>query len=102
MDAQFIKGLRLLVFAVVSLLLWIPVVRADPPATESPGAATRMVMMVKAAYGAVTGIVRNSAKLPVAGAMVTATRTDGSSIRATLSGNDGLYSFADLPPGAWS
>ncbi len=102
MDALFIKGLKALVIGAVALLLWIPAVRADKSATESPGAATRTVVMAKAAYGAVTGIVRNSAKLPVAGAMVTATRADGSSIRATLSGSDGLYSFADLPPGTWT
>jgi hypothetical protein len=52
--------------------------------------------------GAVVGIVTNSAKLPVAHATVTAKRVDGGAIRATLSGSDGVYSFADLPPGVWS
>jgi len=52
--------------------------------------------------GAIVGIVTNSAKLPVAYATVTATRVDGSGIRATVSGSDGVYSFADLPPGTWS
>ena len=47
-------------------------------------------------------MVTNSAKLPVAGATVTAVRADGGRIRATVSGSDGVYSFADLPPGAWS
>jgi hypothetical protein len=27
---------------------------------------------------------------------------DGSGVRATVSGSDGMYSFADLPPGSWS
>ncbi len=48
------------------------------------------------------GVVTNSGKLPVAGVTVTAVRADGEAIRATVSGSDGVYSFADLPPGAWS
>jgi len=58
--------------------------------------------VVKASAGVIVGIVMNSAKLPIAGATVTAVRVDGGSIRATVSGSDGVYSFADLPPGAWS
>ncbi|MGO8856286.1 MAG: TonB-dependent receptor, partial [Steroidobacteraceae bacterium] len=50
--------------------------------------------------GTIVGIVTNAAKLPVAGATVTATRVGGG-IRATISGSDGVYSFADLPPGSW-
>jgi hypothetical protein len=52
--------------------------------------------------GAIVGIVTNSAKLPVAHATVTAKRVDGGGIRATVSGSDGVYSFADLPPGVWT
>jgi hypothetical protein len=57
--------------------------------------------VVKTAYGTIVGIVTNAAKQPVAGATVTAARVDGGSIRATVSGSDGIYSFADLTPGAW-
>jgi len=56
----------------------------------------------KVAYGTIVGLVTNSAKQPVAGATVTAVRVDGSSIRATISGSDGVYDFPDLAPGAWS
>ena len=63
---------------------------------QSPGVTSKVV------YGAIVGLVTNSAKQPVAGATVTAVRVDGSSIRATVSGSDGVYSFADLTPGAWS
>ena len=52
--------------------------------------------------GTIVGVVTNSARLPVAGVTVTAVRADGEAIRATVSGSDGVYSFADLPPGAWS
>jgi hypothetical protein len=51
--------------------------------------------------GAVVGIVTNSAKLPIAHATVTANRVDGDGFRATMSGSDGVYTFADLPPGTW-
>jgi hypothetical protein len=58
--------------------------------------------VVKVSSGAIVGIVTNSAKVPIAGATVTAARTDGGGIRATVSGSDGVYSFADVAPGAWS
>ncbi|GAC1452408.1 MAG: hypothetical protein PVSMB6_04480 [Steroidobacteraceae bacterium] len=55
-----------------------------------------------AAPGTIAGLVTNTAKLPVAHATVTAVRADGRAIRATISGIDGVYAFADLPPGAWA
>ena len=68
----------------------IPVVRAQPSAPA-----------IKVTYGTIVGIVTNAAKLPVAGATVTAVKAGGG-IRATVSGSDGIYSFADLPPGGSS
>jgi hypothetical protein len=56
----------------------------------------------KTAYGAIVGKVTNSARLPVEGVTVTAIRADGGAIRATVSGSDGVYSFADLTPGLWA
>jgi hypothetical protein len=53
------------------------------------------------ADGAIVGIVTNSAKIPVAGATITAVKSNGGGIRATISGSDGVYSFADVPPGSW-
>jgi hypothetical protein len=62
--------------------------------------------LLPAAYaatpGAIVGVVRNAASAPVAGATVTALRAGGEAIRATVSGSDGVFSFADLPPGNWS
>ena len=55
-----------------------------------------------AAPGAIVGLVTNATKLAVAHATVTAVRSDAGAIRATVSGSDGLYAFADLPPGAWA
>jgi Putative beta-barrel porin-2, OmpL-like. bbp2/Carboxypeptidase regulatory-like domain len=55
----------------------------------------------KATLGAVVGVVKNSAGLPVERATVTALRADGA-IRATVASSDGVYSFPDLPAGVWS
>jgi hypothetical protein len=54
-----------------------------------------------AAAGTIVGVVTNAAKAPIAGATVTAVRAGGG-IRSTISGSDGLYSFADVAPGSWS
>jgi hypothetical protein len=56
----------------------------------------------RVAYGAIVGVVTNTAKLPIAAATVTAVRADGGAVRATLSSSDGVYSLGDLPPGDWS
>jgi len=52
--------------------------------------------------GAIVGVVKNAAGAPLAQATVTAVRIDGSGTRATISGSDGMYSFADVPPGVWA
>ena len=54
-----------------------------------------------AAAGTIVGVVTNAAKAPLGGATVTAVRAGGG-IRSTISGSDGLYSFADVAPGSWS
>jgi hypothetical protein len=84
-------GFKHLLMSVAAIGLMSPIVRAaEPPAP--PGQLP----------GAIVGVVRNSDKVPVPGATVTAVRAGGGAIRATLSGNDGVFSFADLPPGTWS
>ncbi len=85
------KCIQIVLILVAASGFAIPVVRAQSSAP-----------VIKAAYGTIVGIVTNAAKVPVAGATVTAARVDGGGIRATVSGSDGVYSFADLPPGAWS
>jgi hypothetical protein len=56
---------------------------------------------VQPLFGAIAGVVRNSAKAPVAGAMVTVTRTDGKGIWTTISGTDGIYSVPNVSPGEY-
>jgi Putative beta-barrel porin-2, OmpL-like. bbp2/Carboxypeptidase regulatory-like domain len=86
---RYLKGVLL---SLLAAGLALPAVQAQ----ESPAP------IIKTSAGTIVGIVANSAKQPIAGATVTAVRTDGGSIRATVSSSDGVYSFADLAPGAWS
>ena len=53
-------------------------------------------------FGTIVGLVRDSLNTPVPGATITVIRPDSGSIRSTISTSDGIYSFADLPPGAYS
>jgi hypothetical protein len=57
---------------------------------------------VKVSSGTIVGIIRNSAKVAVAGATVIATGVESGSIRATVSSSDGIYSFSDLAPGTYA
>jgi hypothetical protein len=63
--------------------------------------AERSLAAAAVSDGAIVGLVRNSANAPVGGATVTAVRSGGGGIRATISGSDGMYSFADVPAGSW-
>jgi hypothetical protein len=86
------KHLKNLLMAIVVSGSVMPAIHAQPSS----------VPPAKVSAGAIVGVVTNSAKLPIAGATVTAVRTDGGGIRATVSSSDGIYSFADLAPGEWS
>ena len=77
--------------AVASIAFAGSVVQAEEPA---PAAAA-------VSFGTIVGLVRDAAKAAIGGATVTAIRAGGG-IRSTISGSDGIYSFADVPPGLWS
>ena len=83
------KCLQSIVLAVTSMT--VPVAWAQDSTTPMPAAAR----------GTIVGIVTNAAKAPISGATVTAASAGGG-IRSTVSSSDGLYSFADVPPGSWS
>jgi Putative beta-barrel porin-2, OmpL-like. bbp2/Carboxypeptidase regulatory-like domain len=83
--------LQKLLISLLATGLVQPIVRADEAAPP----------VERVSVGTIVGIVKNSARLPVAGATVTAIRVGGG-IRATISSSDGVYSFSDLPPGLWS
>ncbi|MGB6354804.1 MAG: TonB-dependent receptor [Steroidobacteraceae bacterium] len=85
------KCLQSAVLSVVTIVFVVPVVRAEEPATATSTAAA----------GTIVGIVTDAAKMPITGATVTAVRVGGG-IRSTISGSNGLYSFADVPVGSWS
>jgi hypothetical protein len=84
--------LQSFLISVVATGLSMPAVLAE----ESAAA------VAKVSSGTIVGIVKNSAMLPVAEATVTAIKVGGGGIRATVSNSEGIYSFADLPPGTWS
>jgi hypothetical protein len=78
------------------------VILASALALQTSLAASPQPPSVKTVLGTVVGIVMNEAKHPIGGATIVAVRIDGGSIRSTISGADGIYSFADLTPGTWS
>jgi hypothetical protein len=53
-------------------------------------------------FGAITGIVRDARQAPIAGATITAVKSDGGTVRSTISNSDGVYSFSDVVPGTWA
>ncbi len=53
-------------------------------------------------FGTIAGVVRDPGKAPIGGATITATKLDGNSIRTTISGSDGIYTFSDVVPGNYS
>jgi hypothetical protein len=59
-------------------------------------------MNAQTTFGTIAGVVRDPSKAPVGGATITATKLDGNSIRTTISGSDGIYSFSDVVPGTYS
>jgi hypothetical protein len=86
------SSLQKLLISVAAFGLTVAVTHAD----ETPAPT------LKASPGAIIGSVRNSDKVPVSGATITAVRADGGAIRAALSGSDGVYLLADLLPGQWN
>jgi hypothetical protein len=52
-------------------------------------------------FGAIAGVVRGSASVPIGGAMVTVARADGKGIWTTISGTDGIYSIPNVAPGEY-
>ncbi|HXC20984.1 MAG TPA: TonB-dependent receptor [Steroidobacteraceae bacterium] len=88
---KIVKCLPGFAIAVASIAFAGSVVQAEEPA---PAAAA-------VSFGTIVGLVRDAAKAPIGGATVTAIRAGGG-IRSTISGSDGIYSFADVPPGLWS
>jgi hypothetical protein len=85
------KCLQGIILSLASIAVALPIAQAEEPAK----------LTTAVSFGTIVGVVTNAAKVPVGGATVTAVRAGGG-IRSTVSGSDGVYSFADLPPGVWS
>jgi len=85
------NALNALVLSIVSMVVVAPLASADELSAPINASSA----------GTIVGVVTNAAKAPIAGATVTAVRAGGG-IRSTISGSDGVYSFADVVPGSWS
>jgi hypothetical protein len=85
------NALKALVLSIVSIVAAAPLASADELSASANAISA----------GTIVGVVTNAAKAPIAGATVTAVRAGGG-IRSTISGSDGVYSFADVAPGSWS
>jgi hypothetical protein len=68
---------------------------------EASSALAQEPVAAKPDYGTIVGVVTSAAKAPIGGATVTAIRAGGG-VRSTISGSDGIYSFADVLAGSWS
>src|ERR1700761_894856 len=90
------RSLRAFAATLSSILVGTSAFANDPASAQSDAPS------LKATSGALVGRLTDAQKMPIAGATVTVVRSDGVAIRATISGSDGVYAFADLPPGAWS
>src|SRR5580704_14291268 len=53
-------------------------------------------------FGALTGMIKDPANVPLAGATISAAQQDGGTVRGTVSNSEGIYSFSDLTPGGYS
>jgi Putative beta-barrel porin-2, OmpL-like. bbp2/Carboxypeptidase regulatory-like domain len=90
-----------------SLAHWVLVCLAfagmvgSKPAVAQDSSAPAMSSEAQPLFGAIAGVVRSSARSPIAGAMVTIAKTDGKGIWTTISGNDGIYSIPNVAPGEY-
>jgi hypothetical protein len=85
--------------------LWIvaalTVVSGASPVQAQDSTTPALAQQAPPAFGALAGVVRGSTRIPVVGAMVTATRTDGKGIWTTITGTDGIYSISNVAPGEY-
>src|SRR5580692_2586846 len=68
--------------------------------TRAPGGSPSANAQTK--FGALTGVVKDPANVPLAGVTITAAQQDGGTVRGTISNSEGIFSFSDLTPGAYS
>ena len=94
-------------FAIVALVVGteapgIPAYGQQVPGnTAQSSDASTAPTQAQPMFGAIAGVVRGSARVPIVGAMVTLARADGKGIWTTISGTDGIYSISNVPPGEY-
>src|SRR5579862_7022328 len=89
---------RRYVVGLVALSMAMSLSARQVPVSQLPSEAVQ----VQGRFGTIAGLVTKEGNVPVPSATVTATRVDGNGIRTTISGSDGIYSFADMSPGVYS
>ena len=75
---------------------------AGAPAPPANNVRPTGVPAAQIAVGAITGLVRNAAKVPVGGATVSVASPDGKIFRATVSSAEGVYAFSEVQPGVYT
>jgi hypothetical protein len=60
------------------------------------------VLFAQSPNGVIAGIVRDQAKTPLPGALLTAVRSEDKETKSAVSGADGSYTIADARPGTYS
>ena len=65
-------------------------------------AITALSLHAQERFGGLTGVVTDTSKAPVPGAVITATNKESGAVRSTVSGSDGSYRIPDLQPGRYT
>ena len=74
--------------------------QASGKVTQDAGAPAARVL-APPMVGAIAGVVKSTAEVPIVGAMVTAARADGTGIWTTISGSEGIFSIPNVAPGEY-
>jgi hypothetical protein len=63
---------------------------------------TAILVSAQTSGGIISGVIRDEAKVPVPGAVITATKLDDHTTRTTVSGMDGTFQLMNVIPGMYS
>ena len=75
--------------------------KATPGGSIAHGSDGSLSANPPAKFGALTGIIKDSANVALASVTITAAQQDGGTVRGTISSSEGIYSLSDLPPGTY-
>ncbi len=88
------------VFLILSALLWCyPALAQSLPPPQESGIPASERLLDSPSLGSISGTVVDPSGAAVAGARVGLTREDRSASRIAISGDEGQFSFSNIPPG---